>query len=101
MVVWKGAGHHGAEAKGVSEAMGLGKGVIHHLLGHTMGFWLWELQFYLRNPVLLCLTVPIACTPTEEGDSGKEAGMRLGLLDLEFIAESCFVYYTHRKTFFS
>lgn len=41
-------------------------------------------QLYQRNSVPLYLTVPIAHTPTEEGDPGKEAGMRLEILCLEY-----------------
>ena len=41
-------------------------------------------QLYQRNSVPLYLTVPIAHTPTEEGDPGKEAGMRLEILGLEY-----------------
>lgn len=40
-------------------------------------------QLYQRNSVPLYLTVPIAHAPTEEGDPGKEAGMRLEILGLE------------------
>ena len=103
MEVQKEAGLHGSEAMGVCEAMGHGKGMIpahpdppSSVTSH--GLLVMGAEALPETPVPLCLTVPIACLPTEEGNRGEEAGVKLELFDLEFTAGSCFIYYTHTYT---
>lgn len=101
--IQKGAGHHGTEALGVSEAVGLGDGMsLIHLAplsaGTSQGLLVMGAAV---SPAESCPFMPHCprSSYSQRGEKPRQGGrMNLELLRLEFIAESCFVYSTRAHT---